>query len=119
MNTTEIRPAPEAPVAEPGQLDEETRDVLRRAKGLVAKEWAQGDMNVGGHSASGFTSAPYCALTAIWAVTLNVAAANALVATLGVETRREVALWNDAPERTQADVVALYDAALTGQPYKP
>jgi hypothetical protein len=115
MNTTEIRPAPEAPVAEPGQLDEATRDVLRRAKSLVAKEWAQGDKNVSGY----FASAPYCALTAIWAVTLNVAAANALVATLGVETRREVALWNDAPERTQADVVALYDAALTGQPYKP
>jgi hypothetical protein len=118
MNTTGIRPAPEAPVVEPGQLDEATRDVLRRAKGLVAKEWGQrSDVeNVTRLGRAG----PHCALTAIWATDIWAGkAADALVSTLGIANRFGVTVWNDAPERTQADVIALYDAALTGQPYKP
>jgi hypothetical protein len=115
---TETVVAPEAPVVEPGSLDRETRDVLRRAKGLVAQEWGQGDQISTGFWPEDFT-APYCALTAIWAQKVHDPAADTLVTTLGVNGRVGVWLWNDAPERTQADVIALYDAALTGQPYKP
>jgi hypothetical protein len=119
VTVTEVeRTAAEPPVVEPGSLDEATRDVLRRAKGLVAKAWGQGGQISVGFWPEDFT-APYCALTAIWATKVENEAADALVTTLGVNSREGVSSWNDAPERTQADVIALYDAALAGRPYKP
>ncbi|WP_420478274.1 DUF6197 family protein [Brevundimonas sp. FT23028] len=72
----------------------------------------------------------WCAAGAIWCQPIStpekVAACEALAAAIGSGDRYEVPKWNDAPERTQAEVVAALrtaasqaEAATGAQPIHP
>jgi hypothetical protein len=107
MTVTEVeRTAAEPPVVEPGQLDEETRDVLRRAKGLVAKAWGQGDGYMPPFEG-------HCVITAISAAIGGPFDTCPAQLHLRGILGEDLIEWNDAPGRTQAEVVALFDRALT------
>lgn len=111
MSTTTVEVGATPAGAPPSRVDDEVRDALRKAKGFVAKDWAQGtkvDMLCAGR---------YCALTAIRAacptnVVLWLRATRALADALGFERELRVVTWNDAPGRTQAEVIDLFDRAL-------
>jgi hypothetical protein len=97
-------------------MDAETRQVLAAAKGLVANRWGQGD----GRTPPSELYGPgvVCLVTALSRATGSNSAdyrpaAEALAAVLGIDPGA-LHVWNDAPGRTQAEVVALFDRALTG-----
>jgi hypothetical protein len=101
---TAPRVAPQSPV------DEEVRDVLREAKGLVAKGWCQGHAREGDK---------FCAIGALctaawetgdWSVMKRARAA--LGSIIPPDYHSSLMQWNDTPGRTQAEVVALFDEAL-------
>jgi hypothetical protein len=97
----------EAPQVAP-TLDEETRNVLRVAKERIAKGWCQGNFIVEGS---------YCILGALgWFGTggRHDEAIRILAGLIGksAEPKSGLWLWNDDPDRTQAEVVALLDRAL-------
>lgn len=102
-------------------MNEQTRNVLRKAKELVVANWGQGS------GAMGPTDG-HCVLTALgtasagqfgqplWAEHLRDATASVkdiLEAPDGAGCS-SIAGWNDTPGRTQAEVVALFDQALAG-----
>jgi hypothetical protein len=88
-------------------LDEETRRVLATAKGIVAAGWCQGNYTDG--------EGRYCAAGALgWRFDGNIddsqrEAFTALERLTGVGNLFH---WNDAPGRTQQDVIDLIDRAL-------
>jgi hypothetical protein len=96
-------------------LDKETRRVLSVAKGLVANGWIQGEL----YDDHG----NYCVMGALYeAEATDRGFADALVSLCGAAAvdcvnsgvgKHPIADWNDAPGRTQAEVVALFDRALT------
>lgn len=112
-------------VAEPGHLDTETRDVLRRAKEyLLTHGWRQRSLT--GVDGSVCLVGALCGgdprgMNDHWNAGPRHRAwqaLNRLTERLLPERRDNTpADWNDEPGRTQAEVVALFDAALTGQPY--
>lgn len=136
-NTMLEATALQSPVVEVPALDEETRDVLRRAKEYVSRGWCQ-------HSPAcdnvGFAVVPHDVKAVSWCVTGAVERAifdvhgearppeggwgvgghryriarkiKPVIAAL-MQTDDEPG-WNNAPGRTQAEVVALFDRALLG-----
>lgn len=92
-------------------------DNLRRARALIESGWTQKEYARGksGRGVNELGNAPvcFCALGAIRRVTRrewdNTEEAKALrAAILG----RDIIDWNDAPRRTQADVLAAFDKAI-------
>jgi len=96
-------------------MSDELRDVLREAKGLVVKDWWQDD---------GFSPrSGHCVMTAVGLAAPYhhsehpnggqvFLAVRALLRDLLGGPEVSVAGWNDAPERTHADAVDLFDRAL-------
>lgn len=84
-------------------------ELLRYGRRRVARRWAQGEDALD-------PKRGYCATSAL----INghespmCEAIIALTNAAGVAGGPELTDWNDAPERTQADVLALYDRALAG-----
>lgn len=117
--------APEK-VEERVELDEETRDVLRRAKEMVLlRGWTQGSEGM-------LARGPHCVLGALAAGTPGLASTTLYygdpekpaysmcweddrsVAALGFGSFFQAFAWNDHPDRTQAEVVDRFDRALAG-----
>jgi hypothetical protein len=78
-------------------------DVLRRARALIdtPEKWCQGQCELGEAK---------CALGAILGADPNYAAA---ALALNRVVAPNIPAWNDAPERTHADVMAAFDRAIT------
>lgn len=96
-----------------------TRDMLIEARALVEKGWCQGyqakDETGACVSHESAKARSFCAYGACWRAegTVSGPASMALrraFGSLGVGT------WNDAPDRTQADVLALFDRAIAAEP---
>ena len=87
---------------------EQVIDALVRARGLVERGWCQGRYEADGQ---GETRA-YCAVGAWLATGEQDVSLTLLVRALRDAGHGHLIEWNDAPERTQADVLALYDAAI-------
>jgi hypothetical protein len=79
---------------------------LISGRALVASSWGQGMNNP--HPKLG----KYCAMTATGFGPEALEAQRVLCDALGVNGYSELWRWNDAPERTQQDVLDLYDRAL-------
>jgi hypothetical protein len=105
-----------SPVVEPGQLDEGMRDALREAKGVLAGGWCQGDYSDGNgnHCAAGAVNAVLFPEGRAWSSgDLHVARhLEAFFDHLLGDGFGSLSRWNDAPGRTQAEVIALFDKAL-------
>lgn len=100
-------------------MDDETRKLLSAAKGVVSQGWCQGTLNT--------DSGDVCLMGAVFeasdesprsrgiAVAFDVLceAAHLSLTSLPSNYKHPLADWNDAPERTQEEVVALFDKALT------
>lgn len=114
------------PCAEPEKIDHEQRrpyegsettvvDVLRQARELLAEpgRWTQGSLarDADGHSSPlrGPAAVCWCSIGAVERITKTPGTAyKYLKAAMGCG----IAAWNDAPERTQSEVVAAFDAAV-------
>ena len=93
-------------------------EILRAGKVNIEKfGWCQGDEL----AIHGPDSGPCCAATALTRVPITWAwdgkfpgneAINLLKQAAGVSTAISIATWNDAPERTLAEVLAAYDKAI-------
>jgi hypothetical protein len=104
------------------------KQVLIEARGLVEKGWCQGTFARTASGEEAHSISPdahsHCALGAVRAVTLpafpfieaRVAAREALASFLppaeDQDAQDQIVVFNDAPERTQADVLALFDRAI-------
>jgi hypothetical protein len=89
-----------------------TADVLRRARALIdsPEKWMR---------AAGMFDAPYCVMGAVGAAERDMGldplldfgfrARGAIRVVIGT---RAIPKWNDAPERTHADVIAAFDRAI-------
>jgi hypothetical protein len=102
-----------------------TREVLIAARGLIAKGWTQGSFARAsdgvGTSFNDHDACSWCSLGALMAAT-PVAfdrgiAMSCLRDAIGRDAngRGSIQLWNDAPERTQAEVLAAFDKAIEAQ----
>lgn len=99
----------------------DTLAVLHAARELVAAGWCQGALARNRYGREVERRSPsasrFCAAGALYQIgawfppSTEDAAFHALAQTLGVE-RARLALWNDDPARTQAEVVAAFDAAI-------
>jgi hypothetical protein len=95
----------------------ETRDVLREAKGLVTRGWfgaKHGELfnHVGARPGN-------CVATAIQRASRNapmLPALSAICDAIGIGDENGIFEWNDAPERTHEEVVAVFDLALGIKP---
>lgn len=94
-------------------------DILEKAAKLIERRgWTQG-----AYDRSSQHGVSYCALGACFAArsnadvgAINDRLAQAVAAALGFQDPGEVARWNDAPERTQPEVVVkLREAAATAR----
>jgi hypothetical protein len=97
---------------------------LREARALIAKGWTQDAeaRNAAGADIQDVDPAfedvepvCWCAAGAIfWATGIDEysTAADVLVAAIGERTRHFIPQWNDAPERTQAEVLQAFDRAI-------
>lgn len=101
----------------------ETVDVLRRARDHIAQpgQWFQGDYSADESSPplGAVAGMPCCAYGAIMWVLQKpdehprvLEADRFLYLALGGDCNATIDEWNDAPGRTQADVVALFDRAI-------
>ena len=106
----EILEAPPVPcVPQLPALDEKTRRVLSVAKGIIAKQWGRGTDSYAGRNG-------YCILGATnlaGDILLSDPASAKVQLALLIGAPHYLAAWNDAPGRTQEEVVALFDRALT------
>ena len=99
---------------------EQVIDALVRARGLVERGWCQGwfARDADGYEVAAVSpqACRFCALGAIrHATNVFVEGDNCIRLVLragGNEALGDLFTWNDAPERTQADVLALYDRAI-------
>lgn len=94
----------------------ETIRVLREARELIARGWTQ---EVSARDANGTPVAPtddtatcWCTIGALMRAG-GARAASALAAFLPRNT--SIPRWNDAPERTQAEVLALFGRAIEAE----
>lgn len=105
----------------------EVRDLLIRARARIERGWTQGAMARDGNADFIIvpTTAPeatcWCIAGALLAdATLGTANCGAAYTALldahkslnGDKQNSTLSIWNDAPERTQADVLALFDKAI-------
>lgn len=97
-----------------------TVDILRAARALVAKEWTR---RASARDSAGIACAAndegarsWCMVGALAVVTHGALeyATEAVADVLGMERSADhrISDWNDAPGRTQADVIAAFDAAI-------
>jgi hypothetical protein len=88
-------------------MNDETRNVLRKAKGIIAENWGQGCKVFAPANGE-------CLLTAIQkaAGSWNGGMDARQIVRDAVSPWSAVHDWNDAPGRTQAEVVALLDSIL-------
>jgi len=96
---------------------EQVIDALVRARGLVERGWCQGLHATDSDGRPVFwrdhRAERYCAIGAIYTTPdprVRMRCVVHLRKAIGGEG--DVSGWNDAPERTQADVLALYDRAI-------
>jgi hypothetical protein len=97
----------------------ETRDVLRKAKGLVTKGWFGAH---DGHTFKRVGDGNHCVMTAILHVSHGgrmEPACGAIRNVLGLPLGGSIPNWNNAPERTHEEVVAAFDLALGVEPPSP
>lgn len=84
-------------------------DVLRRAKALLSTEdyWWRGEK-------AGNRMGSVCIANAVWRFceSTKAPAYRLLLRALGLETPTQIFAWNDAPERTFADIHAALDRAI-------
>lgn len=95
------------------EIDETTK-LLIAARDLVERGWCQGVIAIGGEvCAAGALTRSYR-----WREgddpQIVIEALNRLQRAVG---DFDISWWNDRPERTQADVLAAYDAAISGSAY--
>lgn len=105
------------------QEKDETIEILKKARELIRKGWAQETFSL----YRGTDMVCYCALGAIGPAAgghpgdgvfvsdgTAAVAVTALCAALGASTAplSAVTSWNDDPKRTQEDVIGLYDRAI-------
>ncbi len=100
-----------------------TLEVLKRGLERVRKGWCQHyyAKTADGHG-TGVLNPEACSWCAVGAVNVNDEARTELMETLGFAPHPPVGIWNDAPERTQADVIALFErtiARLEARPSHP
>lgn len=108
-------------------LTDETRAVLRAARELVARGWNQGSYAVdaeGRRTAWGGDDAvAWCAVGATHRSAGRsgpiLPAITALRAAVGLPPDVTLPEWNDAPERTQAEVLAALDRAANPEGDNP
>lgn len=101
-----------------------TADVLRKARGYVEKGWCR---NSNALDAAGVEVSPECRAAVRWCMWGAMrraadwqrtgdapldAAMRTLAAATGGDPRRSVSAWNDAPRRTQAQVLRVFDKAI-------
>lgn len=95
-------------------MDKATREVLTRARDLIANVgWCQGTPRCW----NGDKVIGYCARGAIWAAESEMQcydcdAAAVLQKALGLRAGYGIAVVNDAPSTTKADVLGWFDKAL-------
>ncbi len=98
----------------------ETAEVLRKARALVEEGWTQGAMSrdARGYKSLTSTAAPvcFCAIGAIQEADPKscLAAATALGRIVG----GSIIDFNDAPGRTQQEVIAAFDRAIAAEESK-
>lgn len=86
-------------------------ETLRKARERVQRAWGQG-------KDSGYPGRPDCVLTALYKSTgtfdIRIRGERVIARVIGLARyhRNLVIEWNDAPGRTQADALALYDRAI-------
>lgn len=95
-----------------------TLDILTEARGYVAKGWTQGTLAKSNENRKVSFHSPravcWCALGALrLAGGYYEEGQDALERLLPYET--ELFTWNDAPGRTQAEVLALFDKAIEAE----
>lgn len=97
-----------------------TKEILAEARELIAKGWTQGTpaRNADGDDCGVYESEAqcFCSLGALWraagGIGVAVDAANALRAGATGSLASSISFWNDAPGRTQAEVLAAFDKAI-------
>ncbi len=91
-----------------GKLDIETQTPID-ARAFVARGWCQ-------HKTKDEQTGAVCAIGAIMETTVNghiyCTSRDRIIKVLGLANNSELIWWNDAPERTQAEVLAAFDAAI-------
>lgn len=96
-------------------------DVLRDARGLIAKGWTQGEFSRDANGdycpMSDPAAACFCAMGAVYRVTLSedgipIPIHNDVYALLCDAVGGSVVDWNDRRGRTQAEVLAVFDRAI-------
>jgi hypothetical protein len=93
-------------------------DKLREAKALVAKGWTRGDWAKDAQGEPVFEREPeavcWCASGALFAASeAGFASAGVLHDVFSQANEIEtISVWNDAPERTQSEVLAAFDKAI-------
>jgi hypothetical protein len=98
-----------------------TRDVLVEARALIAKGHAKGvsARRLDGYAVSSRSddACAWCALAALSVVTNGPywPAAESLSRVVYGHSNGNIPLWNDAPERTQAEVLEAFDRAIAAQ----
>jgi hypothetical protein len=107
-------------------------DVLRAARGLVGAGWAQGcgARNKGGQrvSCDSPMATCFCPVGAIFrssgntpvnywttASTPHLSISSAIAAVEKANNIKSLVPWNDAPNRTQAEVIAAFDVAIAAE----
>lgn len=98
----------------------EVQQLLADAKALISapERWTQGEFarDSHGHRAywGGELAKCYCSIGAINAVTHEnaVLTMNKPYMILGSQVGGSIVVWNDAPERTHAEVMAAFDKAI-------
>jgi hypothetical protein len=110
----------------------EIADKLREARALIERGWTKGEfaLDANGDEADGITAQPvcFCALGAISQAAIGYPNPDAddlpvinepfdevatfFAGSLGFRFSHEVARWNDALGRTQAEVLAAFDKAI-------
>lgn len=84
-----------------------TLEILRRGRERVAKGWCP--------DGPGNERTTWCVATA---VEYHGGAYDVFASVLGYDHRIMMTPWNDAPGRTQAEVVALFDRAIAAEEAK-
>lgn len=90
--------------------------VLERARAIVAAGWAQGGSAESGRASYRENETSHCAMNAICIAvcdTQGVQDFDHAATLIGFDWPGAVWCWNDDPERTKAEVLARFDAAIS------
>lgn len=91
------------------------RKILKAAKKLIEKGWCQerNARNADSHGVSPHSveAIRWCAVGAVWAAAGD-CDNRALALLSSLVERGDIIVWNDAPTRTQQEVIDLFDKAI-------